>query len=99
MIDKHTNFPRIEGALHFDSKGHGPVLSAIVVVAVESPNLDMPRARIAICGRYSSISMTAHQAATLRDQLDAAIGAVVLACPQMSTPDEFRHLPKDMPRG
>lgn len=96
---KHRYFPAIENTIHFDRRNNGPIVRPLFLIAVEQPSLSFPRTRISLCGPNGTTGLTVHQAATLRDQLDEAIGVVVAACPQMSTPDEIETLPKEVIRG
>lgn len=98
-MTKHHPFPKIHNALHFDAHNRGPLYRDLTLVAVETPSLDYPRTRITLCSPNGTTSLTVHQAATLRDQLDEAIRLVIEACPVMSTPDDVERLPREVIRG
>jgi hypothetical protein len=99
MTTEHRGFPSIPNTTVFPAQQPGPQITPLLVVAALTSSTNYPRSRITLCSVLGSIGLTAHQAATLRDQLDQAVAAVVAACPEMSVPDEIEQLPKVVARG
>lgn len=99
FMAEHKKLVAIANTTTFTARGAVPLIVPLDLMAAITESDNYPRARITLCSVIGTISLTAHQAAALRDALDQAIAEVVASCPAMSTPDDFETLPKEMPRG
>jgi hypothetical protein len=97
---EHRMFPPIGRVLTFE-KQVGPLSDSLQLAAALTPSLHYPRTRITLCFRERTDSLTVHQAAQLRDQLDAAIAEAIAACPELTSPDddELSERGGERPRG
>lgn len=96
---EHRAFPIIKNTTTFNRRGAGPTIAPLTVVAALNPSTNYPRTRITLCNIHGNTCLTVHQAAELRDQIDAAIAEVLKSCPALSTPDDVEQLPKEPIRG
>lgn len=98
MGSEHRVYDAITNATLFSATGAGPMIRPVTLSAACTPSLSYPRSRIALMTCVGSVSLTVHQAAQLRDQLERAIADALAACPQLATPDD-EQLPKTVGLG
>ncbi|MGN6107069.1 MAG: hypothetical protein ACTHU0_18325 [Kofleriaceae bacterium] len=92
MPTEHKAYPFIDQVVAFDADDCGPQLVKLTCVAALTPSLNYPRPRLTLCTKLGTLSLTAQQAAELRDQLDRGIADVVAACPEMGPVGDQRDV-------